>query len=50
MRGDPIEAWIKRERDKYDIVEQFWIWLGLEVLLDDYRKMADTGQRLSSHE
>lgn len=48
-RGDDVEAWIKRERDKHDRYGDGtpdWMWCALDNLLDNYREHADTGTPL----
>lgn len=50
--GTPVEAWIKRHRDKFPKPDLYWAesdlqWATLDDLLDDYRKHADTGKPLS---
>lgn len=56
-RGDDVEIWIKRERDKYG--SDMWdsenyndriAYLALDNLLDDYRLHSDTGVPLLSEE
>lgn len=46
-RGDEVDAFIKRERDKYaaDLREEDHPreWYALDGLLDDYRLHADVG-------
>lgn len=44
-RGDEVEAWIKRERDRYGEVLDLE-WHALDDLLDNYREHADTGTPL----
>ena len=44
MRGDEVEAWIKRKRDEFSATLAYWT---LDDLLDDYRLHADTGTPLS---
>ena len=44
MRGDAVEAWIKRQRNCYDQGSDEWY--ALDDMLDDYRVLADTGEEL----
>lgn len=46
-RGDPVEAWLKAQRDEY---RQYCdAWTVLDTLLDEYRLHADTGTPLQEH-
>jgi hypothetical protein len=50
-RGDQIEAWIKDRRDAEDQTrpwDTYGPWDALDVLLDEYRLAADTGQSLEN--
>lgn len=54
-RGDDVEVWIRRERDKYKDFRYYDIcanasYFALDNLLDDYRLHADTGVPLLSEE
>lgn len=42
MRGDAVEAWLKRQRDGYDNGNAEWY--ALDGLLDEYRLMSDEGR------
>jgi hypothetical protein len=44
-RGDEVEAWLKRQRDKYP--KNSSAWFPLDWALDNYRLHADTGTPLS---
>lgn len=51
-RGDEVEAWLKRRRDKFPKPDRYWAesdlqWSTLDDLLDAYREHADTGTPLS---
>lgn len=51
-RGDDVETWLKRERDKHvdnDGNELPYYW-PIDDLLDDYRLHSDTGVPLLSEE
>jgi hypothetical protein len=45
MRGDDVEAWIKRRRD--ELPRNLDEWDTLDYLLDNYRLHADLGTPLS---
>jgi len=45
MRGDEVEAWIKRRRDEMPRTGDEWATL--DWMLDEYRERADTGTPLS---
>ena len=47
MRGDEVEAWIRRRRDERPRAKYPMSWHALDDLLDDYRLHADTGTPLS---
>lgn len=47
-RGDQSEAWLKTQRDEYE-VESSPQWAALDEVLDTYRLHADTGTPLSGH-
>jgi hypothetical protein len=44
MRGDDVEAWLKRQRDSYPVAE--FGWSVIDRLLDEYRCCADYGHTL----
>lgn len=51
-RGDEIEAWIKRARDRFAGDSDRWYegaWCALDDLLDDYRLHADAFTSLDVH-
>jgi hypothetical protein len=45
MRGDDVEAWIRRRRDEHS--HHGLAWFALDDLLDDYRLHSDTGTALA---
>ena len=47
-RGDQFEAWLKAQRDEYE-VHSSPQWAALDEVLDTYRLHADTGTPLSEH-
>ncbi|MGX1221963.1 hypothetical protein [Streptomyces ambofaciens] len=47
-RGDQFEAWLKAQRDEYE-VESGPQWRALDEVLDTYRLHADTGTPLGEH-
>lgn len=44
VRGDDVEAWLKRHRNLY--VPDSPAWSALDAALDHYREKADYGLRL----
>jgi len=48
MRGDEVEAWLLRKRDKMSRISDEWATL--DWLLDDYRELADAGTPLREDE
>lgn len=53
-RGDEVEAWIKRARDRHSRAWQhnlsFHSWNTLDFLLDEYRLRADMGMGMGPME
>jgi len=47
-RGDAFEAWLKAQRDEYE-VRSSPQWIALDEVLDTYRLHADTGTPLGEH-
>lgn len=47
-RGDDVEAWIRRTRDEYDRNDDADRWDTLDLLLDEYCGLADTGTPLGA--
>jgi hypothetical protein len=46
-RGDPVEAWLKGQRDEFEYGDS--VWPILDYVLDQYRLHADTSTPLDEH-
>lgn len=49
MRGDPVETWLKYNRDLHTPPTTLE-WEAINWLLDEYRERADTGRPLGTDE